>query len=129
MQLRDIALQYHAWGANITAIGGHPDLKRPAHRWKQFTTERQTLNTVRGLPWQGYTRRDGTRVEITGVGFISGVNGWRDLDFDDCPDFAPVAQALAAWGCRRITPGCSAPAPATAGRSSSSATTSCPPAR
>ncbi len=98
MQLRDIALQYHAWGANITAIGGHPDLKRPAHRWKQFTTERQTLNTVRGLPWQGYTRRDGTRVEITGVGFISGVGGWRDLDFDKCPDFAPVAQALAALG-------------------------------
>ena len=37
-------------------------------------------------------------VDITGVGFISGVNGWRDLDFDKCPDFAPVAQALAALG-------------------------------
>lgn len=98
MQLRDIALQYHAWGANVTAIGGNPDLKRPAHRWKQFVTERQTVNTVRGLPWQGYTRHDGTRVEITGVGCISGVNGWRDLDFDDCPAFAPVSQALSALG-------------------------------
>ena len=98
MELRDIALQYHAWGANVTAIGGSPDLKRPAHRWQQFVTARQTVNTVRGLPWQGYTRRDGTPVAITGIGFISGVNGWRDLDFDDCPDYAPVAQALAALG-------------------------------
>ena len=98
MTLRDSALQYHAWGANVTAIGGAPDLKRPAHRWRQFTTVRQTVSAVRSLPWAGYTRRDGTRVDITGVGFISGVNGWRDLDFDKCPGFAPVAQALAALG-------------------------------
>ena len=98
MTLRDIALQYHAWGANVTAIGGNPDMKRPAHRWQQFTTTQQTVSAVRGLPWQGYTRRDGTRVDVTGIGFISGVNGWRDLDFDKCPDCAPVAQALAALG-------------------------------
>ena len=35
-------------------------------------------------------------MDVTGIGFISGVNGWRDLDFDKCPDCAPVAQALAA---------------------------------
>ncbi len=98
MALRDIALRYHAWGANVTAIGGNPDLKRPAHRWKQFTTARQTVSAVRSLPWQGYTRRDSARVDVTGIGFISGVGGWRDLDFDDCPDFAPVAQALNALG-------------------------------
>ncbi|HSN76301.1 MAG TPA: bifunctional DNA primase/polymerase [Anaerolineae bacterium] len=98
MALCDIALQYHAWGANVTAIGGSPDLKRPAHKWQQFEAARQTVSAVRGLPWQGYTRRDGARVEITGVGFISGVGGWRDLDFDKCPGFTPVAQALTALG-------------------------------
>jgi len=49
MTLRDIALQYHAWGANVTAIGGAPDLKRPAHRWQQFTTTRQTVSAVRAM--------------------------------------------------------------------------------
>ena len=128
MMLRDIALQYHAWGANVTAIGGARDLKRPAHKWRQFTTARQTVSAVRSLPWAGYARRDGTRVDITGIGFISGVNGWRDLDFDKAPILRRWPRRSPRWGCRPITPGCSEPAPATAGRSSSCARPSYPSA-
>lgn len=82
---KDAALQYHAWGANVTATG---DGKHPIHKWKStpdWTVTRQTSADVRHFPWRN----------AEGVGIVSGIGGWRVLDFDKCPTFAPVAAFLA----------------------------------
>ncbi len=95
----EAALRYHAWGANVIAISAVGNMKSPAHRWTSWQSARQSAADVRSLPWDGYTRqRDGVRIEIAGVGIINGVNGWRDLDFDGCADFAPVVTALQTMG-------------------------------
>lgn len=86
---RAAARQFHAWGANVTAIrtGG----KGPAHAWKSspdWTRQRQTPADVADLPWRN----------AAGVGVINGVGGMRTLDIDKCLSFDTVAAFLAGAG-------------------------------
>ncbi len=81
------ARQYHAWGANVTAI--EAGTKGPAHKWEQWHAQRQEQRDVSGLPWNGYTCRVATkrhkigdRVTIGGVGVINGPGGWHTFDID-----------------------------------------------
>jgi putative DNA primase/helicase len=81
------AQEYHAWGANVTAIAH--GYKAPHHHWKKWQTEPQTPQDVVSLyDWR----------KAWGVGIISGVNGWRAFDFDKCANLEPVKQVLAELG-------------------------------
>ncbi|MDP9315573.1 MAG: phage/plasmid primase, P4 family [Chloroflexota bacterium] len=68
--LLSAARQYHAWGANVTAIrrGG----KGPLHEWTTLQTSRQTAEQFAQLPWH----------QAAGVGVINGINGWHTLELD-----------------------------------------------
>ena len=81
---REEALRLHGLGANVVAIGSDQP-KKVAHSWKAFQTARQTIGQVEQLPWEGYFKGDGTRVDVTGCGVVSGPNGWRAYDFDRAP--------------------------------------------
>ena len=83
---KEAALQYHDWGANVTAI--KRGSKRPTHKWTEFKTIRQTKQMVIDLPWS----------DACGVSFITGIGDWRSFDFDDCDTEVPLKTVLAELG-------------------------------
>ncbi len=87
-EMRAAARAYHALGANVLAIPEGE--KGPTYKWKHWHTQIQSDNDVRRLIWNGWQHIP----TASGVGIVNGVNGWRSFDFDDCPDFAPVATLL-----------------------------------
>jgi hypothetical protein len=64
------ALEFHAWGANVTAIVAGS--KSPLHKWKRFYETPQTRQDANALPWD----------KAVGVGVLNGINGWRTFDID-----------------------------------------------
>jgi hypothetical protein len=68
--LKAAALQFHAYGGNITVI--HPNSKGPINEWRPLCSRRQTEGEVRRLPWR----------KAAGVGILNGPSDWRTLDID-----------------------------------------------
>jgi len=107
------AQQYHAYGANVVAIGNSPvEPKKPNHRYTDaphdYKTRPQTADEVEHL----VRNPDGTanaKVNpwslASGVGIISGVNGWRCIDIDatkDDPDDDGVPFDVVEAICERL---------------------------
>lgn len=80
------ALQYHTWGANVTAK--RRDSKGIIHKWEHLRTTRQSEEELRAYRW-------GT---AGGVGVITGVGGWRVFDIDHASAAEPVRALLTALG-------------------------------
>lgn len=94
---RAVALKYYAMGFNVSSV--ELATKKPAHSWKAWHTSRQTDKDVDGLPWKDYYhKREERQVVIGGVGFFAGVGFYRNFDFDNCPDDAPMLEALRLLG-------------------------------
>jgi hypothetical protein len=74
----------HQMGVNITAIAG--DGKMPRYRWKDDVTQRQDVERLRSLPWDGYIDQR-RKEEIPAVGRVGIIHSdkvgcWRAFDID-----------------------------------------------
>lgn len=96
------AIRYHALGANVVSVGSR---KNPNHLYTEppndFKLRRQTPDEVSNLVATG----TGNKAWLTahGVGIISGVGGWRCVDFDaNKADATAVPFEVVATFCQRL---------------------------
>lgn len=85
------ALHYHSLGANVVSVGtdkhpNHPYTKAPADYKARPQTTDEVGNLIRNYDGTPATNGDTWAFNTTsGVGIISGVGGWRCIDFDPMP--------------------------------------------
>ena len=96
------ALRYHALGANVVSVGSK---KNPNHLYTEapndYKTRRQTTDDVTNLIATG--TKQNAWLSSHGVGIISGVGGWRCVDFDaNKTEGAPVPFEVVRTFCQRL---------------------------
>jgi len=83
--MRNSAEAYFNLGFNITGLKGGE--KAPYHKWKEFSSRRQTEGEALSHEWHA----------LSGIGAITGINALFCLDFDDC-DQGLIARFLGMLG-------------------------------